>query len=252
MDAPVKAAAINSERPKPCKWRWPRSKTVWQGTIMRLGEGEVEDIQVVSTGSLGLDIALGMGGLPRAGRRNLRPNPPAKPPDVAVDAQMQKQGRHLRLCRRRARAGRAVRTKVGREPRRPADFPARYRRAGLKSWTCLVRSGAVDLIIVDSVAALTPRPNWKAKWATLCRACRLAPHEPRPCASSPAHQEDQLHGHLHQPDPHEDRRRCSARRETTTGGNALKFYASVRLDIRRTGTIKRATRLSAAKPRSKW
>jgi recombination protein RecA len=91
------------KKPKPCKWPWPRSrKQFGKGTIMRLGEGEViEDIQVVSTGSLGLDIALGVGGLPRGRVVEIYgPESSGKTTlTLQVIAEMQKQGGHLRVCR---------------------------------------------------------------------------------------------------------------------------------------------------------
>ena len=106
MDAPVKA--LNTEKAKALQAALAQiEKQFGKGSIMRLGEGEViEDIQVVSTGSLGLDIALGVGGLPRGRVIEIYgPESSGKTTlTLQVIAEMQKIGRHLRLHRCRARA----------------------------------------------------------------------------------------------------------------------------------------------------
>jgi RecA/RadA recombinase len=101
----------------------------------------------------------------------------------------------------------------------------------------LVRSGAVDVLVVDSVAALTPQGRTRRRDGRQLPGlqARLMSQALRKLTGLDL--QVQLHGHLHQPDPHEDRRDVRLP-ETTTGGNALKFYASVRLDIRRIGAIK--------------
>jgi recombination protein RecA len=101
----------------------------------------------------------------------------------------------------------------------------------------LVRSGAVSLVVVDSVAALTPKAEIEGDMGDMQMGsqARLMSQAMRKLTASIGRSE--LHGDLHQPDPHEDRRDVRLP-ETTTGGNALKFYASVRLDIRRIGAIK--------------
>ena len=102
----------------------------------------------------------------------------------------------------------------------------------------LVRSGAVDVLVIDSVAALTPKAELEGEMGDQLPGVAGAADEP---GAAQAHRLDlqvALHGDLHQPDPHEDRRDVRQSPETTTGGNALKFYASVRLDIRRIGAIK--------------
>ena len=110
-------------------------KQFGKGSIMKLGEAEIsQDIQVVSTGSLGLDIALGVGGLPRGRVVEIYgPESSGKTTlTLSVIAQMQKHGRHRRLHRRRARARSAVRPQARRERRRAAHLPARQRRAGAR------------------------------------------------------------------------------------------------------------------------
>jgi recombination protein RecA len=215
-------------------------KQFGKGTIMRLGEGEViEDIQVVSTGSLGLDIALGVGGLPRGRVIEIYgPESSGKTTlTLQVIAEMQKQAA-VRLCRRRARAGHPVRAKAGRQP---ADLLISQPDTGeqaLEIVDSLVRSGAVDLIVVDSVAALTPKaeiegemgdslPGLQARLMSQALRKLTATIKKTNCMVIFINQIRMKIGVMF------------GSPETTTGGNALKFYASVRLDIRRTGTIKK-------------
>jgi recombination protein RecA len=181
MDTQVKGTSISVRQQR--KGQGPAGrmaqieKQFGKGTIMRLGEGEViEDIQVVSTGSLGLDIALGVGGLPRGRVIEIYgPESSGKTTlTLQVIAEMQKQGGHLRLCRCRACAGRAVRPEARRELSDLLISQPDTGEQALEIVDSLVRSGAVDLIVIDSVAALTPRPKSKAKWATACPACRPA------------------------------------------------------------------------------
>jgi recombination protein RecA len=91
--------------------------------------------------------------------------------------------------------------------------------------------------VIDSVAALTPRAELEGEMGDSPARPAGPPDEPGAAQADRLDLQDELHGDLHQPDPHEDRRDVR-QPETTTGGNALKFYASVRLDIRRIGAIK--------------
>ncbi len=151
MDAQVKGtkvAAADNEKAKALQAALAQiEKQFGKGTIMRLGEGEpIEDIQVVSTGSLGLDIALGVGGLPRG--RVVEIYGPGvvgqDHPDPAGHRRDAEPGRHLRLRRCRARAGRAVRAEAGRQPARPADLasptPASRRWRSSTAWCAPARS----------------------------------------------------------------------------------------------------------------
>ena len=108
---------------------------------------------------------------------------------------------------------------------------------GLEIADTLVRSGAVSVLVIDSVAALTPRPNWKAKWAIPCLAYKpwLMSQALRKLTASIS-KSNTMVVFINQ-----IRMKISVmfgNPETTTGGNALKFYSSVRLDIRRIGAIK--------------
>ena len=149
MDAQVKGTRIaaDSEKAKALQAALAQiEKQFGKGTIMRLGEGEkLEDIQVVSTGSLGLDIALGVGGLPRGRVIEIYgPESSGKTTlTLQVIAEMQTPGRHLRLHRCRARARRAVRAEARRQPVRPADLasptPASRRWKSSTRWCAPAR-----------------------------------------------------------------------------------------------------------------
>jgi recombination protein RecA len=157
MDMPV---ALNTEKAKALQAALAQiEKQHGKGAIMRLGVGEViDDIEVVSTGSLGLDIALGVGGLPRGRVVEIYgPESSGKTTlTLQVIAEMQKLGGTC-AHRRRACARRAVRAKARRQPAGAADLAARHRRAGARDRRRAGPLGSVDLVVIDSVAALTPK-----------------------------------------------------------------------------------------------
>ena len=132
MDAPVKA--LNTEKAKALQAALAQiEKQFGKGTIMRLGDGEViEDIEVVSTGSLGLDIALGVGGLPRGRVIEIYgPESSGKTTlTLQVIAEMQKVGGTCAFIDAEHALDIAVRAKARRQPAGAADQPARHRRAG--------------------------------------------------------------------------------------------------------------------------
>jgi recombination protein RecA len=115
-----------------------------------------------------------------------------------------------------------------------------------------VRSGAVDVLVIDSVAALCPRPRSRARWATahVGLQARLMSQALRKLTGSISRRNTMVVIFINQ-----IRMKIGVMfgsPETTTGGNALKFYASVRLDIRRIGAIKDRERSSATAPASRW
>jgi len=242
MDAPVKGLAANSEKAKALQAALAQiEKQFGKGTIMRLGEGEqIEDIQVVSTGSLGLDIALGVGGLPRGRVVEIYgPESSGKTTlTLQVIAQMQKQGGTCAFVDAEHALDVQYAQKLGVNlPDLLISQPDTGEQA-LEIVDSLVRSGAVDLIIVDSVAALTPKAELEGEMGD----------------ALPGLQARLMSQALRKLTAHIKKTNCMVifinqirmkigvmfgSPETTTGGNALKFYASVRLDIRRTGTIKK-------------
>jgi recombination protein RecA len=216
-------------------------KQFGKGTIMRLGEGEqIEDIQVVSTGSLGLDIALGVGGLPRGRVIEIYgPESSGKTTlTLQVIAEMQKLGGTCAFVDAEHALDVQYAQKLGVDlPELLISQPDTGEQA-LEIVDSLVRSGAVDLVVVDSVAALTPKaeiegemgdqlPGLQARLMSQALRKLTATIKKTNCTVIFINQIRMKIGVMF------------GSPETTTGGNALKFYASVRLDIRRTGTIKK-------------
>ena len=245
MDAQVKGtkiAAADSEKSKALQAALAQiEKQFGKGTIMRLGEGEkIEDIQVVSTGSLGLDIALGVGGLPRGRVVEIYgPESSGKTTlTLQVIAQMQGQGGTCAFVDAEHALDVQYAQKLGVNlPDLLISQPDTGEQA-LEIVDSLVRSGAVDLIVIDSVAALTPKaeiegemgdslPGLQARLMSQALRKLTATIKKTNCMVIFINQIRMKIGVMF------------GSPETTTGGNALKFYASVRLDIRRTGTIKK-------------
>ena len=215
-------------------------KQFGKGAIMRLGEGEkAEDIQVVSTGSLGLDVALGVGGLPR-GRviEIFGPESSGKTTlTLQVVAEMQKLGGTCAFIDAEHALDTSYAEKLGVKLSDILISQPDTGEQALEIVDSLVRSGAVDLVVVDSVAALVPKAEIEGDMGD----------------SLPGLQARLMSQALRKLTASINRTNCTVifinqirmkigvmfgSPETTTGGNALKFYASVRLDIRRTGSIK--------------
>jgi len=208
---------------------------------MKLGEGEaIEDIQVVSTGSLGLDIALGVGGLPRGRVIEIYgPESSGKTTlTLQVIAEMQKQGGTCAFIDAEHALDTSYAQKLGVNLSDVLISQPDTGEQALEICDSLVRSGAVDLIVIDSVAALTPKaeiegemgdalPGLQARLMSQALRKLTATIKKTNCMVIFINQIRMKIGVMF------------GSPETTTGGNALKFYASVRLDIRRTGTIKK-------------
>ncbi|MDA0227144.1 MAG: recombinase RecA [Proteobacteria bacterium] len=241
MDAPVKG--VNTEKAKALQAALSQiEKQFGKGTIMRLGAGEpIENIQTVSTGSLGLDIALGVGGLPRGRVIEIYgPESSGKTTlTLQVVAEMQKQGGICAFVD----AEHALDTQYAQNLGvRLEDMLISQPDTGeqaLEVVDSLVRSGAIDLIVVDSVAALTPKaelegdmgdslPGLQARLMSQALRKLTATIKKANCTVIFINQIRMKIGVMF------------GSPETTTGGNALKFYSSVRLDIRRIGAIKKA------------
>ena len=216
-------------------------KQFGKGSVMRLADGEVaEEIDVVSTGSLGLDIALGIGGLPRGRVVEIYgPESSGKTTlTLQVIAEMQKLGGTCAFIDAEHALDTQYAQKLG---VRLEDLLISQPDTGeqaLEITDALVRSGSVDLIVIDSVAALTPKAEIEGEMGD----------------SLPGLQARLMSQALRKLTGTIKRTNCLVifinqirmkigvmfgNPETTTGGNALKFYASVRLDIRRTGSIKK-------------
>ena len=217
-------------------------KQFGKGSVMRYGDNQVEhDVRVVSSGSLGLDIALGVGGLPR-GRvvEVYGPESSGKTTlTLQVIAEMQKIGgtaafidaEHALDVQYAQRLGVNLTDLLISQPDTGEQ--------ALEITDALVRSGSVDLIVIDSVAALTPKaeiegdmgdslPGLQARLMSQALRKLTATIKRTNCMVIFINQIRMKIGVMF------------GNPETTTGGNALKFYSSVRLDIRRIGAIKKA------------
>ncbi len=243
MDVSGKSISVaNSEKAKALAAALAQiEKQFGKGTIMRLGEGEaIEDIQVVSTGSLGLDIALGVGGLPRGRVVEIYgPESSGKTTlTLQVIAEMQKIGGTCAFVDAEHALDVQYAQKLGVNLPDLLISPPDTGEQALEIVDSLVRSGAVDLIVIDSVAALTPKaeiegemgdslPGLQARLMSQALRKLTATIKKTNCMVIFINQIRMKIGVMF------------GSPETTTGGNALKFYASVRIDIRRTGTIKK-------------
>ena len=246
MDAQVKGTKIeaaNNEKAKALQAALAQiEKQFGKGSIMKLGEGEViEDIQVVSTGSLGLDVALGVGGLPRGRVIEIYgPESSGKTTlTLQVIAEMQKLSGTCAFIDAEHALDIQYAQNLGVNLQELLISQPDTGEQALEIVDSLVRSGAVDLIVIDSVAALTPKaelegemgdslPGLQARLMSQALRKLTATIKKTNCMVIFINQIRMKIGVMF------------GSPETTTGGNALKFYASVRLDIRRTGTIKKA------------
>ena len=241
--APVaQTPALNAEKAKALQAALAQiEKQFGKGSIMRLGDGEViEDIQVVSTGSLGLDIALGVGGLPRGRVIEIYgPESSGKTTlTLQVAAEMQKVGGVCAFIDAEHALDIQYAQKLGVNLQELLISQPDTGEQALEIVDALVRSGSVDLIVVDSVAALTPKAELEGEMGDSLPGlqARLMSQALR-----------KLTGTIKKSNTmvifiNQIRMKIGVMfgsPETTTGGNALKFYASVRLDIRRIGSIKR-------------
>ncbi|MBK7490699.1 MAG: recombinase RecA [Nitrosomonas sp.] len=216
-------------------------KQFGKGSIMRLGANDVAyDIQVVSTGSLGLDIALGVGGLPR-GRiiEVYGPESSGKTTlTLQVIAEMQKMGGTAAFIDAEHALDPQYAQKIGVNVKELLISQPDNGEQALEIADMLVRSGSVDIIVVDSVAALTPRAEIEGDMGDpqMGLQARLMSQALRKLTAN-IKRSNTMVIFINQ-----IRMKIGVmfgNPETTTGGNALKFYASVRLDIRRTGSIKK-------------
>ncbi len=216
-------------------------KQFGKGSVMRLGDGSViPDVEVISTGSLGLDLALGVGGLPR-GRvvEVYGPESSGKTTlTLQVIAQAQKLGGTAAFIDAEHALDPTYAEKLGVNIGELLISQPDTGEQALEIADMLVRSSAVDVVVIDSVAALTPRAEIEGEMGDshVGLQARLMSQALR-----------KLTGNIKRSNTmvifiNQIRMKIGVmfgNPETTTGGNALKFYASVRLDIRRIGAIKR-------------
>lgn len=214
-------------------------KTYGKGTVMKLSDNKVLDIPAISTGSLGLDMALGIGGIPRG--RVIEVYGPESSGKTTLTmhciAEAQKAGGLAAFIDAEHAFDKSYAEKLGIDTENLLISQPDNGEQALEIAEHLIRSGAIDIIVIDSVAALVPKGELEGEMgeSKMGLQARLMSQALR-----------KLTGAIHKTG-------CSCvfinqlrdkigvmfgSPETTTGGNALKFYASVRLDIRRVGQIK--------------
>jgi recombination protein RecA len=216
-------------------------KQFGKGSVMRLGDHDVSrDIQAVSTGSLGLDIALGVGGLPRGRVVEIYgPESSGKTTlTLQVIAEMQKMGGTAAFIDAEHALDPNYAGKLGVDVDNLLVSQPDTGEQALEIADMLVRSGSVDVVVVDSVAALTPKAEIEGEMGDshMGLQARLMSQALRKLTAN-IKRTNTLVIFINQ-----IRMKIGVMfgsPETTTGGNALKFYASVRLDIRRIGAIKK-------------
>ncbi|EFN00557.1 recombinase RecA [Actinobacillus pleuropneumoniae] len=214
-------------------------KQFGKGSIMRLGDTQALDIEAVSTGSIGLDAALGIGGLPMGRIVEIYgPESSGKTTlTLSVIAQAQKSGKTCAFIDAENALDPVYARKLGVDTDALLISQPDNGEQALEICDALVRSGAVDVIIVDSVAALTPKAEIEGDMGDshMGLQARLMSQALRKLTAN-IKATNCLVVFINQ-----IRMKIGVmfgNPETTTGGNALKFYASVRLDIRRSGVVK--------------
>jgi recombination protein RecA len=226
-------------------------KEYGRGAIMRLKDGAslTDGVQVVSSGSIGLDIALGIGGYPRGRIMEIYgPESSGKTTlTLHAIAQIQKAGGVAAFIDAEHALDPTYARKLGVKTDELLVSQPDYGEQALEIADMLVRSGAVDIIVIDSVAALVPKAEIEGDMgdAHVGVQARLMSQALRKLTSTVA-RSNCLLVFINQ-----IRMKIGVMfgsPETTSGGNALKFYASVRLDIRRIGAIKEATASSGKEP----
>ena len=228
-------------------------KQFGKGSVMRLGDsGAARDIEVFSTGSLGLDVALGVGGLPR-GRVTEIYGPEASGKTtmtLQVIAECQRAGGTAAFVDAEHALDPVYAGKVGVNVDDLLVSQPDTGEQALEITDLLVRSGAVDLIVIDSVAALTPKAEIEGE---------MGDHHVGLQARLMSQALRKLTGNINRSNAmvvfiNQIRMKIGVmfgNPETTTGGNALKFYSTVRLDIRRIGAIKRGDEIIGNQTRVK-
>lgn len=228
-------------------------KQFGKGSVMRLGDNpNAENISAISTGSLGLDIALGIGGLPRG--RIVEIYGPESSGKTTLTLQV------IAACQRMGGTAAFVDAEHALDPQYAGKLGVNVEdllvsqpdtgEQALEITDMLVRSGAVDLIVIDSVAALTPRAEIEGEMGDshMGLQARLMSQALRKITGN-VKRSNTLVIFINQ-----IRMKIGVmfgNPETTTGGNALKFYASVRMDIRRTGAVKEGEEVVGSETRVK-
>jgi recombination protein RecA len=227
-------------------------KTYGKGTIMKLGDNVIEAVEIISTGSVGLDNALGIGGLPK-GRvvEIFGPESSGKTTlSIHAIAESQRKGGIAAFVDAEHAFDRSYAQKLGVDIENLLISQPDNGEQALEIADNLIRSGAIDILVIDSVAALTPKSEIEGEMgdSKMGLQARLMSQALRKLTASISRTKcccvfiNQLREKIGV---------MFGNPETTTGGNALKFYSSVRLDIRRIGQIKEGDNIVGNRTRVK-
>jgi len=227
-------------------------KDYGKGSIMLLGDKQQEKMEVVSTGSLGLDVALGVGGLPRGRVIEIYGPESSGKTTIAIHtiAEAQKLGGVCAIIDAEHAFDAAYARKLGVDVDNLIISQPDYGEQGLEIADRLISSGAVDVVVVDSVAALVPKGELEGEMgeSKMGLQARLMSQALRKLTAT-INRTNTICIFINQ--LREKIGVMFGNPETTTGGNALKFYASVRLDIRRISQIKDGDTASGNRTRVK-
>ena len=220
-------------------------KTYGKGSIMKLGDSAIEDVEFISTGSIGLDIALGIGGLPKGRVIEIYGPESSGKTTLAIHAiaESQKKGGIAAFIDAEHAFDRAYAEKLGVDTANLLISQPDNGEQALEIAENLIRSGAIDIIVIDSVAALTPKSEIEGEMgdSKMGLHARLMSQALRKLTGTISKTGaccifiNQLREKIGV---------MFGNPETTTGGNALKFYASVRLDIRKISQIKEGEQIN--------
>ncbi len=227
-------------------------KDFGKGTIMKLGDHPIDNIQVISSGSIGLDAALGIGGLPRGRVIEIYGPEASGKTTLAIHAiaEAQKNGGIAAIIDAEHTFDRNYAEKLGVDVENLLISQPDNGEQALEITDNLIRSGALDIIVIDSVAALTPKAEIEGEMgdSKMGLQARLMSQALRKLTANISKTNtscvfiNQLRDKIGV---------MFGNPETTTGGNALKFYASVRLDIRRTSQLKEGEEIIGSRTRVK-
>jgi recombination protein RecA len=210
-----------------------------KGAIMKLGDNAIEDVSVISSGSIGLDVALGVGGYPRGRVIEIYGPESSGKTTLAIHAiaEAQKAGGIAAFIDAEHAFDRFYAKKLGVDIENLYISQPDNGEQALEIADHLIRSGAIDIVVIDSVAALTPRAEIEGEMgdSKMGLQARLMSQALRKLTANISRTNTTLF-FINQ--LREKIGVMFGNPETTTGGNALKFYASVRIDIRRIGQIK--------------
>jgi recombination protein RecA len=227
-------------------------KDFGKGTIMKLGDHAIENIQVISSGSIGLDAALGIGGFPRGRVIEIYGPEASGKTTLAIHAiaEAQKNGGIAAIIDAEHTFDRNYAEKLGVDVENLLISQPDNGEQALEITDNLIRSGALDIVVIDSVAALTPKAEIEGEMgdSKMGLQARLMSQALRKLTANISKTNtscvfiNQLRDKIGV---------MFGNPETTTGGNALKFYASVRVDIRKTNQLKEGEEIIGSRTRVK-